>query len=814
MDLSVYLDEEAAAEGDNNSGKVKIEGDSQDKTSGNEEKENGDEEGDDEEDDDEEKEDDEEEEKEDDDEEEEEDEGEPTEETLAWRAEVQGIQSPNVVKKQDLFGFPQGDFALLRLHRFVKCTMGRWDSNLRIEFTYEDDCPGTSFEIHYIELQHYQLGKTAGSDAFTIYGEGRPDQIVSVGSDFISKCPVAIHAYDTSDQGDYAATLYVAEGFVHVDLWDIRSPKNNDDVLHEQQQATKAPQIINKPFASAKIKVSKKFTKQGAVRRFSTWINISSSGSQVAMSITLDDDGNDGHPFSVCKVPLAAPADGDLSQPWKLEQTMTICDGKKFRTASFHRPNPNNDNEDGERFWGTDGLTFSVYSTKGTWDLLYALNMQNTIDDRTIQTIDRSIHGRYFAWTGSRGAISIWDFETGNLVSHHYTGDDEGVAHPSLSLDGSKIALTVGKKIEIRDTMTGIKLGVLKKGLNVRKKGLGDEDYFEVLFGKDYFLIYNVEAATVSKPMRHNIRSVVRVRDMAIVKTFYMHEDYDLEYPQSSHAPTFGYRHGPILNILKPGPILDHVNTKDACTGFDICEKITVERSMLWADFEDKLTSAAGSKFFLKAYTEFILSEHTLVLRVSMVNQMDDDSETDLRRFDVPIGPTSDSYYTYFIPETSQLGVTRKGSLSLWTLSAKPGVPFCRLTSIWKFQEARKVISVESCRHGKNLKIVLSLEKGGDDTLTVPISPGDMLSISPKDTHPNKEEYRLNQGFVELIDIYAKGNERCKQAIVRYLKARIRQSRERSSVSPLHSICEAWTQDRGPFIESLISQLLPADRIT
>ncbi|KAI8599249.1 hypothetical protein EDD21DRAFT_165045 [Dissophora ornata] len=240
----------------------------------------------------------------------------------------------------------------------------------------------------------------------------------------------------------------------------------------------------------------------------------------------------------------------------------------------------------------------------------------------------------------------------------------------------------------------------------------------------------------------------------------------------------------------------------------------TIKQMYMSNSRDYELTNAVGSKFFLTSYTEFILSENTLVMRVSMVNQRDDDSETDLRRFDAPIGPTFGVHDTFFIPETSQLGVVTNGSLSLWTLSAKPGAPFCRLTSIWKFQKARDVISVESCQHGKNLKIVLSLDKGGEDTLVVPISPEDMVSISPKDTHPNKEEYHLNQGFVELIDIYAQGSESCKQAIIRYLKARIRQSRERSSISPLNSICEAWTQDRRPFVESIISRLLPVDRIT
>ena len=57
--------------------------------------------------------------------------------------------------------------------------------------------------------------------------------------------------------------------------------------------------------------------------------------------------------------------------------------------------------------------------------------------------------------------------------------------------------MTRNNTIQIHDTRTGIKLGVFKNGL-------GNNRYFEVVFGKDHFMVYNPQAATTSKPMKHN----------------------------------------------------------------------------------------------------------------------------------------------------------------------------------------------------------------------------------------------------------------------------------------------------------------------
>ncbi|KAF8921775.1 hypothetical protein BGZ58_003869, partial [Dissophora ornata] len=240
---------------------------------------------------------------------------------------------------------------------------------------------------------------------------------------------------------------------------------------------------------------------------------------------------------------------------------------------------------------------------------------------------------------------------------------------------------------------------------------------------------------------------------------------------------------------------------------------------------------------------------------------------------EIPVGIDSHNYDGFFVPETSQLGLMSNGVLSLWKLSVEKNQPILQLSLIWKYQKVpegmelidicvREATMISSCVHGKNLKINLSpcewyrygfeidvpntiantktapncaadnskapssavdartasiynvnlqvspdSAKDGEDILTVPISNDDTLSAAT-------EEYRLNQGFAILIETYALGNDHCRDAIIRYLKVHVRRSRERRSVSPLYRICEAWTDERGSFIDEIIAKLLPYNHIT
>jgi len=341
-------------------------------------------------------------------------------------------------------------------------------------------------------------------------------------------------AFDISDTGDHAVTLYYSGTKAHIEVWDLKETKSDN--------GSSRPHILDQPYAHATIDISLPLS-EGTLR-CPVVIDINSTGAQVTICTVVGQSDDPGIPFQVFQTPprTAVRIGADPTAPWELGKVETICDGQYFALTSHHWSDPTNSNVKDERFWVSDGRSFTVYSTHGRWSALYTLEMQPQPDILAAQTAMTSIHGRYFAWTGTKGVISIWDFETGTLISHLFINDQRHATYPVLSPDGSIIAVTHNNTVQIHDTRSGIKLGVFKKGS-------GNNRYFEVVFGKDYFMAYNREATTVPKPMKHDpkpmkhdMRSLIRLRDMAIVKTFAIHEDYRFNYPQTGGDPVFRFR--------------------------------------------------------------------------------------------------------------------------------------------------------------------------------------------------------------------------------------------------------------------------------
>jgi len=364
-----------------------------------------------------------------------------------------------------------------------------------------------------------------------LFGDRKPTHIIGVGTDDLKK-PKSMQAFDISDTGQHAVTLYYSGMKAYIEVWDLKETKGSSGLS--------SPQILRKPYAHATIDIPKLLA-EGTLQ-WPVAIDINSTGAQVTICTVVGQPDDPGIPFRVFRAPprTAVQIGVGPPEPWELNKVETICDGQYFALASHHRSDPANTNPNDERFWVTDGRSFTVYNTNGRWSALYKLEMQPLPDILAAQTAMMSIHGRYFAWTDTRGAISIWDFQTGHLFSHVFIGAKGNSAFPVLSSDGSMIAVTRNNTIQIHDTRTGIKLGVFKKGL-------GNNRYFEVVFGKDHFMAYNPQEATISKPMKHNMRSLVRLRDMAIVKTIPIHEDYRFNYPQTGGDPVFTFSHVSVL---------------------------------------------------------------------------------------------------------------------------------------------------------------------------------------------------------------------------------------------------------------------------
>ncbi|KAK3809494.1 MAG: hypothetical protein J3Q66DRAFT_71227 [Benniella sp.] len=273
-----------------------------------------------------------------------------------------------------------------------------------------------------------------------------------------------MQAFDISDTGKHAVTLYYSGTKAHIEVWDLEETKGNGELSR--------PQILREPYAHATIDISKPLAE--GMLQWPVAIDINSTGAQVTICTVVGQPDDPGIPFQVFRAPprTAVQIGAGPPAPWELDKIETICDGQYFPLAAHHRTELYSDDE---RFWVTDGSSFTVYSIEGRWSTLYTLDMHPKPDILTAQTAMMSIHGRYFAWTGERGAISIWDFQTGQLFSHVFISAQGNSTFPVLSSDGSLIAVTRNNTIQIHDTRTGIKLGVFKKGL-------GNNKYFEVVF--------------------------------------------------------------------------------------------------------------------------------------------------------------------------------------------------------------------------------------------------------------------------------------------------------------------------------------------
>ena len=322
-------------------------------------------------------------------------------------------------------------------------------------------------------------------------------------------------------------TLYYSGTKAHIEVWDLEDTRGNSGLS--------SPQILREPYAQATIDISTPLA-EGSLQ-WPVALDISARGSQVTICTVVGQPDDPGIPFQVFQsLPRTAVQIGvGPPAPWELQRVRTVCDGEYFALASHHRCDTTNTYPNDERSWVSDGRSFTVYDTDGEWIALYRLEMQPIPNIWAAKMAMRSIHGRYFAWTGTRGVISIWDFQTGQLFSHVFIGAQGNVASPILSSDGSKIAVTCNNTIQIHDTRTGIKLGVFKKGL-------GNNRYSEVAFGNDCFMVHTFEAAEVSRSVKNNL-ILVRLRDMAIVSTMAIHEDYRFNYPQTVGGPVSTFCH-------------------------------------------------------------------------------------------------------------------------------------------------------------------------------------------------------------------------------------------------------------------------------
>ncbi|KAF9174532.1 hypothetical protein BGX20_010910 [Mortierella sp. AD010] len=582
-----------------------------------------------------------------------------------------------------------------------------------------------------------------------VFGSGRPDQIVSVGprNPGISDCPVTINAYGISDTGDYAATLYFEDDFAYIEVWDIRA-QNDSNNLPTQ------PHVVSVPLAQTRIELEESQDVN---------VEISNMGTHVAI-------GSDDVPFQLFKSVPPRPADKDLFLPWDLEKSDTICDRNRYVSMFFYRRDRNNSNEEDERFFTTDRHTFAAYNIQGKWTQLYSVqsqlySVQSQLGMR-VAIVRMSIQGSYFAWVTEIGEVSIWDFETGQLVSHIYIGAENQIGDPCISPDGTMVAIPVKNTIQIRDTLTGVKLGVFKKGLS-------NDSIFEVVFGKEYFITYDSGKSTSKKLGEHNARSVDCKRNT--IKKFEV--PTDLPYKVTNRAGTKFIIS--CQDLFKREEFITELEIKvdgETGTGGSRAMKIPLGPNDL--DYEG---------FFIPVTSQLVLITNGFV-------QIWNLSATATRLCELAL---------------------------IWKFQEYPDeveeTDYCM----------REIVSAAVCEHCKNIRIDLAAAKWysefedyplkvanqNPDTLTIPITKDDTFKSVKDDTFKTVEERRTNQGFLGLIPLYVYGENDCKESVIHFMKQHIRPT-VRNPTSCLLALCDGWTPQNKADIEKMVIEILPKDHIT
>ncbi|KAF9564108.1 hypothetical protein EC968_004639 [Mortierella alpina] len=131
----------------------------------------------------------------------------------------------------------------------------------------------------------------------------------------------------------------------------------------------------------------------------------------------------------------------------------------------------------------------------------------------------------------------------------------------------------------------------------------------------------------------------------------------------------------------------------------------------------------------------------------------------------------------------------------------------------------RKLLSVETCEHGKTAYIILSpaqeIHHGGNLSEDAPRGEEEIVCvpISPKATVKMTEAIRLVSGVQHLTSIYAKSDFNVQESILRYFMTCIRPSSKHSE-SVLTSLCRAWSPQNDSYIKGIFSKLLPLERVT
>ncbi|KAF9273734.1 hypothetical protein BGZ88_003550 [Linnemannia elongata] len=738
----------------------------------------------------------------------------------------------------------------LRMHRQIEVTGREPYLHLyvaaKLRSTYQpSDNP--LFKLHYVELGTSSFRSANGKEDYVLYGFGNPDQFITVDRGPGSpERPTAakIRTFGISDKGEFAVTLHLRENnsspgppvsnegatAITIDaprvqavisVWDIRSSSYSIDADVKACPDWR-PLPYSVPCAEIDIRLPDKLASPDAWKTFRACISISTKGTKVALCGIDTTYGTLSFATYSCDLPNPA-------SPVRATRTFTQKPtSKELKSFSghcvFHRISPEDryDDNDTEKFITFNGSIFEVYSTESSgWIQLHRITLAPdfSLNRAHFYVFVQSLRGRYFAWTGVPGVVSIWDIEKGKLVKNIYVDIDTSPVHAVLSPDETKVAISVKGSVQIYQSTTGILLGT-------HTKGVVSDNNSEVVLGNEYFVVKNNSRAQQGGPV--DVRSIVRIQDMEVVNPkYHLHQDYRLVYPLPSMTTIAAYKQGSVLNIKRMTAI-ENPNPQHPCGNIPCKpEKIAIDNFIDRKSFTYK--STAGGVFVVACFQEYLNGCMNMMLKVTVRESTNDSPDSVPKSMVLPLGDTTAAFRGYYLPTPSKLVVFVEGYMKIWILSST-AAHVCQLDYVWgslpyqperaKAYCYRPLLEAWSCRHGARMQFHLgkpvwfehnniaegSTESTDYDVLTVP-PDRDAESIM------TTEAERLEYGIFSLIDIYGYGDSSCKKDIIRYLLKCIRPSTT-NPTSCLVPLCRAWSLKNQAYLFAIVQEILPEKRVT
>ncbi|KAG0047818.1 hypothetical protein BGZ83_007215 [Gryganskiella cystojenkinii] len=742
------------------------------------------------------------------------------------------------------------EFVRLRFHNEVPLDENGY-LNVVIEAETEIE---TGFLLHYLEISPRQYQNESEQDYKTVYGIAAPSQIVTITQPLQSATSSMetrhIHAFEISDSGTYLATISLAKGQAFLELWDIAplsqvapAPMRVQGQQTLSSTSTSAstaampePEQITVPFARTSFSISSLLT-ESFQNIGDTTMLISYSGSKVVL---LSQQNNEDYsiPLTLFQCPLRSPKDRDgvdISEPWPLERVTPICEDRNelqnaFGMGYFHISDTKKLDPKTERFVFSDGLSVSVYNTgsRDRWFLMYRIPLSFEAHLPNAYSLIASLQGRFMIWSGYKGIASVWEIETGKVVSHIAIKEDDGDVFSRLSVDGSMVLVASKGIVSLYQTLTGVKLGVYKEGLS-----LGD--YPWIRFNQNYFAVLNTTESGLENVVRYN--SLVSTEDMSIKKNIIVPEAYWEFQKGFSYDLAAGYCQGTVVNIkrFKDDFILP-ATTK-------LCGKdCPMESCRLRSFFEKVATeveSASGEKFNLNGETVMAQGFRWLTIKISTIVTSDAQSSADSksttrfrRTITIPIGPAAMPYQYLFHAPSSRLIIKTGVYIQVWRLSSKDH-KIGTLVSIRKFIHDKDrdgffcVSLLENatiCAHGEHFSAQFQILRWIDK---VTFSVNYPLPLDPSLVHivlSKEEEHdvigtsytrrsRIELESQNLVLLYLAGDVSCRSAVVEFLKPLIRPVLK-NQTSCIVDLVNLWTPATREFFELIFVELLRLDTIT